>query len=297
MAQSTTSEPTLIHGLSIKDTQQLTTLLNGALTVTPARLAQLTKALGTLVNRKTAVQRALTRIPSDDHLAPILQKLQDLNQQLGACTEQLNTAEKHVRDLEYRRAEQQRLSDKLLSKKSLAGKNATKLTLANQVIDAMNDYMTRLTHRKIAQLNRAVLEKYTQLSRKGDAIKSISVDPESFRVTLLDSQDNPIAMKELSAGEKQILAVSILWALAFTAGRLLPVVIDTPLGRLDSSHRTNLIMNYFPFASHQVIILSTDTEVDKHLYEKLSPHISNVYHLMYDKSHKRTQSKAGYFWQ
>jgi DNA sulfur modification protein DndD len=296
-AGQTASEHAMIHGLSTKDSRQLTATLTDALTIAPNRFTQLNTTLATLVNRRIAVQSALTKIPSDEHLAPILQKLQSLNQQLGACTEKLLAAEKNLRDLEYQRAEQQRLFDKLLSQKSSAGKNSAKITLANKVIYAMDDYMTRLTHRKIAQLNLAVLDKYAQLSRKSDAIKSISVDAETFRVTLLDSQDNAIEMKELSAGEKQILAVATLWALASTAGRLLPIVIDTPLGRLDSSHRTNLITNYFPFASHQVIILSTDTEVDKALYQELSPHISTVYHLIYDKSTKRTESQSGYFWQ
>ena len=60
---------------------------------------------------------------------------------------------------------------------------------------------------------------------------------------------------ELSAGEKQIYAIAILEALAKTSGRHLPIIIDTPLGRLDSEHCTKLINNYFPYASHQVIIL------------------------------------------
>ena len=50
------------------------------------------------------------------------------------------------------------------------------------------------------------------------------------------------------------------------------MVIDTPLGRLDTAHRQNLIHEYFPHVSHQVIILSTDTEVDANLYQDLSPY-------------------------
>jgi DNA sulfur modification protein DndD len=75
------------------------------------------------------------------------------------------------------------------------------------------------------------------------------------------------------------------------------VIIDTPLGRLDSDHRRNLIENYFPNAGHQVILLSTDTEVDEELYNTLQPHISHCYHLKYNDQERYTSAKQEYFWK
>jgi DNA sulfur modification protein DndD len=53
-----------------------------------------------------------------------------------------------------------------------------------------------------------------------------------------------------------------LRGLAKASGRPLPTIIDTPLGRLDSTRRRHLLERYFPVASHQVILLSTDEEID-----------------------------------
>jgi DNA sulfur modification protein DndD len=100
----------------------------------------------------------------------------------------------------------------------------------------------------------------------------------------------------LSAGEKQIYAIAILEALAKTSGRKLPIIIDTPLGRLDSKHRRKLVENYFPTASHQVIILSTDTEIDESFHKSLSDHISHTIKLDYDESIASTITNEGYFW-
>jgi DNA sulfur modification protein DndD len=77
----------------------------------------------------------------------------------------------------------------------------------------------------------------------------------------------------------------------------LPAIIDTPMARLDSEHRQHLIERYFPNASHQVIILSTDTEVDQNFYSQLQPHIARAYHLNYDETEKVTLAREGYFWQ
>ena len=57
------------------------------------------------------------------------------------------------------------------------------------------------------------------------------------------------------------------------------------------------INNYFPEAAHQVVMLSTDTEVDQELYQDLEPHLSHCYHLVYDADTGRTQAENNYFWK
>ena len=96
-------------------------------------------------------------------------------------------------------------------------------------------------------------------------------------------------------GEQQIYTTALLWALAKTSGKSLPMILDTPLGRLDSSHRQLLVERYFPYASHQVILLSTDTEIDKPLHLLLEPHISQTFHLAYQKTEGITTIERGYF--
>src|SRR5690606_33202414 len=100
--------------------------------------------------------------------------------------------------------------------------------------------------------------------------------PDAYSVTLFDQTGMLVDKKALSAGEKQIYAIAMLEALGRTSGRSLPLIIDTPLGRLDSKHRDKLVNNYFPTASHQVVILSTDTEIDESFYSALSPEISHA---------------------
>ncbi len=114
---------------------------------------------------------------------------------------------------------------------------------------------------------------------------------------LFDDNGQEIPKHRLSEGEKQVFAVSVLWGLAQSSPRPLPAIIDTPMARLDSEHRLHLVERYFPNASHQVIILSTDTEVDQDFYAKLQPHVARAYHLNYDEAEKVTVAREGYFWE
>ena len=88
----------------------------------------------------------------------------------------------------------------------------------------------------------------------------------------------------------------MLWCLARASARPLPAVIDTPMARLDATHRRHLVERYFPNASHQVVIFSTDTEVDRESYRLLQPAVARAYHLTYDERERRTTGEPGYFW-
>src|SRR5437764_2988540 len=66
--------------------------------------------------------------------------------------------------------------------------------------------------------------------------------------------------------------------------------------RLNPTHLQHLVERYFPNASHQVVVLSTDTEVDRGYYEMLRPALARAYHLDYDEKARMTVGREGYFW-
>ena len=53
---------------------------------------------------------------------------------------------------------------------------------------------------------------------------------------------------------------------------------------------------YFPQASHQVVLLSTDTEIDAALYADLQPAIARAYQLTYQLDEASSRVEVGYFW-
>ena len=82
--------------------------------------------------------------------------------------------------------------------------------------------------------------------------------------------------------------------MAICSKKKLPVIIDTPLSRLDSLHRTALINTYFPNAGEQTIILSTDSEIDSTYYELMKENVGDEFTLKYDELTKSTSIEEGY---
>ena len=164
--------------------------------------------------------------------------------------------------------------------------------------DTLKLFRERLTLRKLNKLEEEVKNSFLYLLHKSDLVHRIAIDTNSFSLSLYDFNGKPVPKHRLSAGEKQLLAIAFLWGLAKVSGHRLPVAIDTPLGRLDSSHRNNLVERYFPSASHQVILLSTDTEIGKTEIETLRQNeaIAHEYLLDYNSTTRQTTIQPGYFW-
>lgn len=104
-----------------------------------------------------------------------------------------------------------------------------------------------------------------------------------------------VNVNDFSKGEKQIYILCLIWALIKSSGVEVPFIIDTPYARIDESHRKTLTVDYLPNISKQVIILSTNEEIDSTLYNVIKPYICDEYLLLYNESARKTEVKKGYF--
>ena len=158
------------------------------------------------------------------------------------------------------------------------------------------EYKVHALEDQASNLEKNFLETFELLTRKESIIDKIKINPSTFDVSLHDSSGRVISKNRLSEGEKQIYAISVMKSLSVTSGKNIPVIVDTPLARLDSRHRDKLVKNYFPNASHQVVLLSTDTEIDKDYYELIKDKTINSYHINFDDKTHASEIKDGYFW-
>lgn len=253
-----------------------------------------------LQNTDTGIESArenIARAPEEKVLMPLFNEQGQLQGRLSVLEEQRSLIVEEAKTLLNQLSTAARQLDELYTEIA-ESQEAERLTgLAQNAREVLKEFSARARIEKLKELESQFYTSFNGLARKANRNLSIQIDPSSFEVVLIDDEGVTLRKDELSAGEKQIFAISILEALARTSGRSLPVVIDTPLGRLDSIHRKKLVENYFPKTSHQVIILSTDTEIDYAFYEGLQGSISHSYHLVYDPETRSTRAEEGYFWR
>ncbi len=164
--------------------------------------------------------------------------------------------------------------------------------IANRIIEK---YRVALQRKKVAEVALTMTKCYKLLASKKTLIEKIEMDPVTLDMTYINSSGESVPRKQLSAGEKQLMVIALLWSLAICSKKRLPVIIDTPLSRLDSVHRQAVIKVYFPKASDQTIILSTDSEIDKGYYDLMKKNVGDEFTLIYDEKSKSTSIENGYF--
>ena len=284
----------IIIGFSDTETEKLFRLMDNV-SVLPKQLESNSKELNSVTEELQKTETALENAPDDEDISPIIKKLNEEYEEIGKIKSEIrhiddniqgfkgeivtakNTAKKHV--------------EKLHNSQDISGNSV----LTKKVTKALDEYSQKLKEKKIQLLENYVLESLKILFHKTDFIDKVSIDKNTFEITLLGKDENVIRRDDLSEGEKQMFATAVLWALARTSGRSLPFIIDTPLARLDMDHRDNLVDEFFPTASHQTIILSTDSEITKPYYEKLKPHIAHEYSMDYDEKNHCAKVSDKYF--
>jgi len=256
---------------------------------------RLSIALEKKIREITEAHSKLEHVPDEDDIKEEVLQINSLYREIGALEAEIlakeqaqSKVEQEIRALERKEEEiGGRLDD-------LAAKDRQSLLVAKS-IKALAEFEVELVKNKISSLENNFLACFNQLLRKGDVLKSIHIDPSTFRVTLKNKHDREVELLNTSEGEKQIYAISLLHAITKTSNCSFPIIIDTPMGRLDAVHKNNLVENYFPHASHQVIILSTDTEIDSELATKLNANVARSYTLQFSRETSSTNVEKGFF--
>lgn len=252
-------------------------------------LARLRTQLDTLQQTQAdldGAEQLIGQIPAEEQIGGILKALQDRSKvasaaeaHLSALTQKTEETQSHLNHVRTRlNAAQERLGtefrDRSLESKSLdASARARKALLV---------FKERLLASKAQWLSEMITTEFRNLMRKRNLVAKVLVDPETYRVSIEDGRSHELPMDRLSAGERQLLAISVLSALIKERKGRFPVVVDTPLARLDQQHRSALIKRFFATVSHQVVVLSTDQEVDGVAYEALKPFTNAEYSLNFD---------------
>ena len=239
----------------------------------------------------------LARVPDKETLKERFAKVVNQEVKIASLQEQLFGKQAYVKGIISKAIALTRVLETLMAKKEGAQNDEELFATAESAIHALKSIAEELLRVKVLEIQKHFAQSFGRMARKEDMQMNIMIDPINFSTKLVSNKGFEIDKNRLSAGEKQVYALAILESLGKASGRRLPFIIDTPLGRLDSKHRAKIVHEFFPKVNEQVIILSTDTEVDEAFFADLEASISHSYEIEYDSENGSSIVSEGYFWR
>lgn len=216
--------------------------------------------------------------------------------------ESLGALKLKIQTLEKSSQEQNRLRATHLQKVQIAHRSKEKLDQVTSYMNVVEKFIKEQKESKCDSLaNNIMLELKKIMHKLGTSnsklIDKVKVDvlpnKGGLTVSLYDEIGNAVSKQILSQGEKQIYASCLIKAILKESIQNLPIFIDTPLGRLDQEHIKNILQNYYPDLSKQVVILAQDNEIPPSRYEMIKENVSKAYLLSHEN--QNTTFKSGYF--
>jgi len=251
------------------------------------------------LGKQTDLERKIEAIPDPETLKPIINEIkhrkidyETISIRREAAGQELDSLKTEI---EFHKKRVITLIEQAVDTEMSQEKIDRTILYAQKAQRNLTEFKTRIIEKNITKLESLILQSFGELIRKKTLVKAIHIDPKEYELKLTGTNGDELPTERLSAGERQLLAVAMVWGLARASGRPLPAIVDTPLGRLDSKHRKHLITRYFPYASHQVILLSTDEEINENHLEQLKSRIGRSYYLAYNHDEQTTTVKEGYF--
>tara|TARA_B100000886_G_scaffold338668_1_gene302061 strand:+ start:4363 stop:6330 length:1968 start_codon:yes stop_codon:yes gene_type:complete len=227
------------------------------------------------------IERSISRVPDSKDSQSLFKKrdalikdIANFEFEIKEITETLEQYEndEKILNLKYKQAFDKEVDN--LQAESVQSKHLQRIKFVEKILEKFNK---EIVSRSIKSIEKLITQKFQYLIRKNTLVEKFSIERSDFILSAINEKGISIELIDLSAGERQILAISILWSLSELSKTNIPVIIDTPLGRLDSKHRTQLITKYFPEAGPQTIILSTDEEIIGSYYKTFKPYIGKQY--------------------
>jgi DNA sulfur modification protein DndD len=153
-----------------------------------------------------------------------------------------------------------------------------KIATARSLGKLFADFKSSRKQAQREQLEAAINQHFQILMTAHRLIDRVEVN-QDFGLHYLDAEGNHVGMGNLAAGMKQLMATALLWALSEVSGKQIPLVVDTPLARIDLAHQEAILCHYYPNAAAQVIVLPTDSELDPRKLALIAPHVYRAYRL------------------
>ena len=213
----------------------------------------------------------------DRRIAEIDRKTAELNQDIGGFHREITVLSRQISEL--------------TKKIQLDESDKKKDKEAQKLISYLEDFIEKLKADKKETLEKRIKSELNRLMHKADFIGEVDVDidGEIIDINLYDSAGESILKESLSKGEQQLYATSILKALVDESNVKFPIFIDSPLQKFDKKHSKNIIKDFYPNISDQVVLFPLlEKELSHEEFQELLPDINSAF-LIKNRDHDSSE--------
>lgn len=293
------------HDLTKSDKQLIDNSLIVVNSYNQKSIEEVISQLNSSEDRFSEINSILSRVDADqvdEYISEVINKCQRLKQdvkdtikKIGSNIESIN---RELDEIERKKAQ----LDSLMKRIEVSNENQIKINTAQSYIDVLNIFIESQKQAKKTSLESNILKELRSLMHKmkisnnsfiNEVVVNILPDGHGMKVFLYDDNDEELKKESLSQGEKQLYISSLIKAILKESLYPLPIFIDTPLGRLDDEHITNILQYYYPTLSDQVVLLSTNNEITPTRYYKIEGVVAKSFLLEHDG--RNSKFVEGYF--
>ncbi len=272
-----------LHAFSPSELQEFGAIVGQLKTTYKFQVKQTTQALKLNQAKTLDVNRQLNRGESkesdiyiqkireeksnaEDDILQLRTKLEHHLGRRGVLTHELNNCQKQRSEVEKR----VRVNENFEKKDGVAAR----------LVGQLESFVRRMKEEKRVSLENKILSGLQGLMHKQNFVAKVCVEvtQDLIDILLYDQQNNEIPKEDLSKGEQQLYATAILKALVEESHIEFPVFIDSPLQKFDAQHAANIIRDFYPYISKQVVILPLlKKEISYQEYEQMLPKVEAAF--------------------
>ncbi|PHK25146.1 hypothetical protein VF12_37070 [Nostoc linckia z15] len=217
----------------------------------------------------------------DNHLAKKLREEKlEADNKIAMATIEKNKLIEESGSLRTRQASNAKVLSELEKKFEIIKTDQKKFEVTQILLSKINTIIQNIKEDKKYSLQKSIILGLKKIMHKSDFIYNVRVNvmDDVMDIDLLDKNDKVIDKDSLSKGEQQLYATALLKALVDESGIKFPVFIDSPLQKFDKYHSKNIIKEFYPAISDQVVLFPLlEKELSELEYDYLKPNVNKVF--------------------
>jgi len=275
----------VLHDFSDSETNELNTLINNLKLTFKETFTRLNNEYSRSKNQINSIRRKIRNAEKnaeDEYVSNLRKEKEKLDKRVLSIENEIGDLKEKIGSLKNNIKTSKQRQEELRKKIDDSRKYSAKDKKAQDLIKSLKHFIKSLKEEKKKSLEENMLNQLTTLMHKKNFIKKVVVDinlsGDDVDINLFNARKEKIDKGSLSMGERQMYASALLKALVDESDIEFPVFIDSPMQKFDKDHAENMIKEFYPNVSEQVVLFPLiHKELTEDEFNMLKPRINKAF--------------------